>query len=281
MSIHQRRRRAPNASSSVDLALRKVHLRGAPCPSLWRASRGRRLALIAALSRPAPRARQTIYDSSRRERRVCPAVPRRSHRARTGRRPVVRRGKPRRSDEGADARSHVDAALAQGARGRCHRLGKNAWRWRAAGPTAAARAHSFGQLEKGVLRHVSVQHLLRGLLRVVRRGRSEADVLAALHPTPAVCGHPRQTSLDASRRCRGNPSTGVYAPARYLGRRLSAEFAVAIRIDAGQTGRRRRLAVRRRRRQAAADSAAEWRELNLKTRPLEALLAEGRRSYGR
>ena len=42
------------------------------------------------------------------------------------------------------------------------------------------------ELEKGVLRHVSVQHLYARLGARLAPGCSEADVLGALHPTPAA-----------------------------------------------------------------------------------------------
>ena len=146
------------------------------------------------------------------------------------------------------------------------------------------------ELEKGVLRHVSVQHLYARLGCALADGTSEADVLRALHPTPAVCGHPRVAALDAIRGVEPF-DRGLYAgPLGWIGAE-SAEFAVAIRSalletttttnDASDTsnpehdttpGTVMRLyagvgVV------AAADAVAEWRELNLKTTPLESLVA--------
>ena len=133
------------------------------------------------------------------------------------------------------------------------------------------------------MRHVSVQHLYARLGCELADGTSEADVLRALHPTPAVCGHPRVAALDAIRGVepfdRGRARALVAIGAE------SAEFAVAIRSalletttttnDASDTsnpehdttpGTVMRLyagvgVV------AAADAVAEWRELNLKTTP--------------
>ena len=129
------------------------------------------------------------------------------------------------------------------------------------------------ELEKGVLRHFSVQHLYARLGAALAPGKSEADVLNALHPTPAVCGFPRRAALDAIRAAEPF-DRGLYAgPMGWVGVD-SAEFAVAIRSAlVSPTGDDISLyagvgVV------AAADPAAEWRELNLKTRPLEALLAK-------
>ena len=151
------------------------------------------------------------------------------------------------------------------------------------------------ELEKGVLRHVSVQHLYARLGCELANGTSEADVLEALHPTPAVCGHPRAAALDAIRSAEPF-DRGLYAgPLGWIGPE-SAEFAVAIRsalietnlttkttnaktttvneVDDEHTpGTVMRLyagvgVV------AAADAVAEWRELNLKTTPLESLVAK-------
>ena len=123
------------------------------------------------------------------------------------------------------------------------------------------------ELEKGVLRHFSVQHLYACLGAALAPGKSEADVLNALHPTPAVCGHPRRAALDAIRVAEPF-DRGLYAgPVGWVGVD-SAEFAVAIRSAlVSPTGDDVSLyagvgVV------AAADPAAEWRELNLKTRPL-------------
>ena len=128
------------------------------------------------------------------------------------------------------------------------------------------------ELEKGVLRHVSVQHLYARLGARLAPGRSEADVLAALHPTPAVCGYPRAAALDAVRRAE-TFDRGLYAGPTGWVAADSAEFAVAIRSTLVKPGGDELHLYAGVGVVAAADSAAEWHELNLKTRPLEALLA--------
>ena len=52
------------------------------------------------------------------------------------------------------------------------------------------------ELEKGILRHVAVQHLYSRLSAPLAEGKNEADLIAALHPTPAVCGYPRKAALE-------------------------------------------------------------------------------------
>jgi isochorismate synthase/2-succinyl-5-enolpyruvyl-6-hydroxy-3-cyclohexene-1-carboxylate synthase/2-succinyl-6-hydroxy-2,4-cyclohexadiene-1-carboxylate synthase/O-succinylbenzoate synthase len=166
------------------------------------------------------------------------------------------------------------------------------------------------ELEKGVLRHVSVQHLYARLGCELANGTSEADVLEALHPTPAVCGHPRLAALHAIRSAEPF-DRGLYAgPLGWIGTE-SAEFAVAIRSALIETnlitGKTNRTKTNDEPRTdttndpktttdddtektntpgtvmrlyagvgvvAAADAVAEWRELNLKTTPLESLVAK-------
>lgn len=51
------------------------------------------------------------------------------------------------------------------------------------------------EIRKSVLKQGSVQHLFGRVAAVLKRGRNDAHVLAALHPTPAVCGRPREAAL--------------------------------------------------------------------------------------
>ena len=188
--------------------------------------------------------------------------------------------RPRGSDEGEDAalayemllspKEHEEFSIVrEEVRNALARVAKNG----ASGVEA--------ELEKGVLRHVSVQHLYARLGCALADGTSEADVLRALHPTPAVCGHPRAAALDAIRAAEPF-DRGLYAgPLGWIGAE-SAEFAVAIRSalletetepkraeTSGGTVMRLYAGVGV---VAAADAVAEWRELNLKTTPLESLV---------
>ena len=162
------------------------------------------------------------------------------------------------------------------------------------------------ELEKGVLRHVSVQHLYARLGCELNEGTTEAEVLSALHPTPAVCGHPRKAALNAIRN-NETFDRGLYAgPLGWIASD-SVEFCVAIRSalietdshtntsdyvvssdshtddttdqptesHQSQTGSDTKTTMRLYAGVgvvAAADPTAEWNELNLKTKPLETLL---------
>ena len=128
------------------------------------------------------------------------------------------------------------------------------------------------ELEKGILRHVAVQHLYSRLSAPLAEGKNEADLIAALHPTPAVCGYPRKAALSTLRKVESF-DRGLYSgPLGWISAE-GAEFAVAIRsalvhprgdevslyAGVGVVG--------------SAHAQAEWHELNLKTKPLESLLA--------
>ena len=51
------------------------------------------------------------------------------------------------------------------------------------------------EIRKSVLKQGAVQHLFGRVAARLRRGRNDAHLLAALHPTPAVCGRPREAAL--------------------------------------------------------------------------------------
>lgn len=51
------------------------------------------------------------------------------------------------------------------------------------------------EVQKSVLKQAAVQHLYGRLAGVLRRGVGDAAVLEALHPTPAVCGRPREAAM--------------------------------------------------------------------------------------
>ncbi|GAB4817906.1 hypothetical protein N2152v2_004952 [Parachlorella kessleri] len=81
---------------------------------------------------------------------------------------------------------------------------------------------------KSVLKQGAVQHLYGKLSGQLGAGKTDADLLRALHPTPAVCGRPRE---DALQRLAGSEpfDRGYYAgPFGWLSQD-AAEFVVAIR----------------------------------------------------
>ncbi|KAK3278475.1 hypothetical protein CYMTET_13591, partial [Cymbomonas tetramitiformis] len=148
------------------------------------------------------------------------------------------------------------------------------------------------EMEKAILKQATVQHLYSQMSGRLRGGATEADLLSALHPTPAVCGQPRH-------RAQGIIAEdelfdrGFYAgPVGWL-TACSSEFAVAIRSALVQP-RASPAAVLAHAPPASEDLAAawahiflyagvgvvpgaspekEWAELNLKTGPFRGLLA--------
>ncbi len=79
-----------------------------------------------------------------------------------------------------------------------------------------------------ILRLRRLQHLRRDIDAGLKAGVSDADLLAALHPTPAVGGSPRRKALALLREHEGF-DRGWYAGACGLISEDVAEFAVAIR----------------------------------------------------
>jgi len=142
------------------------------------------------------------------------------------------------------------------------------------------------EAEKQVLRTDRLQHLYSRLAGTLAPGATEADVLVAMHPTPAVCGAPRPLAQAAITETE-TFDRGLYAgPVGWLGSG-EAEFAVAIRsalahphtvgegIDNSTSSRATRhvslyagVGVVR-----GASPAAEWQELNYKVSQYESLLA--------
>ena len=115
----------------------------------------------------------------------------------------------------------------------------------------------------------SVQHLVTPGRGRLRPGVTPDDVLAALHPTPAVCGLPRAAALAAMARLEPAPR-GLYAGAIGFIDTQTAEFAVAIR-SALVTATRATVyggagIVE------ASDPLEEWNETSWKMRPLLAAL---------
>ena len=51
------------------------------------------------------------------------------------------------------------------------------------------------EVTKSVIKMAAVQHLYGRLAGELGPGVGDASLLAALHPTPAVCGRPRDTAL--------------------------------------------------------------------------------------
>lgn len=85
-----------------------------------------------------------------------------------------------------------------------------------------------------------IQHLQTRIRGRVRSGESVLSLLSVLHPTPAVCGHPRDAALDLLGRLE-NFHRGWYAgPVGWFDGTGNGEFVPALRSAVG-SGRRWRL----------------------------------------
>jgi len=157
------------------------------------------------------------------------------------------------------------------------------------------------EVEKEVLKHASVQHLygrLAGRLGELPPGVDpDVALLEALHPTPAVAGHPREDALEVVRVVE-EFDRGLYAgPAGWISAD-AAEFAVAIRsalvmpvpcppAASGSSGPSCGQVSQKKQSDSTkvllfsgvglvqgSEPASEWEELSLKTRQFTALFPE-------
>lgn len=60
---------------------------------------------------------------------------------------------------------------------------------------AAVASDVTVEVPKTILKQASVQHLYGRLAATLKPGMHDGHLLAALHPTPAVCGRPRADAL--------------------------------------------------------------------------------------
>lgn len=72
------------------------------------------------------------------------------------------------------------------------------------------------------------RHMVSGVRGTLQEGVSDAEVLAALHPTPAVGGHPREEAMDEIRDLEPFDRGWYAGPVGWIGAD-SSEFAVGIR----------------------------------------------------
>ncbi|KXZ52491.1 hypothetical protein GPECTOR_9g535 [Gonium pectorale] len=84
------------------------------------------------------------------------------------------------------------------------------------------------EIRKSVLKQGSVQHLFGRVAARLRRGRNDAHLLAALHPTPAVCGRPREAALGYLEELEAFDRGWYAGPFGWISG-AGAEFVVAIR----------------------------------------------------
>ncbi|MDQ7841496.1 MAG: isochorismate synthase [bacterium] len=80
-----------------------------------------------------------------------------------------------------------------------------------------------------LLKVANVQHLCTPLTAKIRPPLTLLDLVARLHPTPAVGGVPRETALEWIRRHEGLDRGWYAGPVGWVDQRGEGEFAVAIR----------------------------------------------------
>lgn len=96
--------------------------------------------------------------------------------------------------------------------------------------------NALGDLTRGVecessvsvLKLASVQHLLRRMRGILRRGCGDSALLSALHPTPAVCGEPPAMAVEQIRAAEGFDRGWYAGPVGFVGRD-ETRMAVGIR----------------------------------------------------
>jgi len=124
--------------------------------------------------------------------------------------------------------------------------------------------------EPRIERLPNLQHLLTSIRGQLAPGRTVLDVVARLHPTPAVGGAPRGPALDLLRRCE-SLDRGWYAGALgWLNRAGDGEFIVGIRsalVHGTEATLFAGCGI-----VADSDPAAEYAESNWKLRPMLAAL---------
>jgi menaquinone-specific isochorismate synthase len=107
------------------------------------------------------------------------------------------------------------------------------------------------------------QHLYSAVQGELRTGVSDARLLAALHPTPALGGQPKDAALERIAEWEPFDRGWYAAPVGWVSR-TSAEFAVAIRCGLVQPERLALFSgagiVR------GSTAASEWEEIELKIR---------------
>ena len=121
-------------------------------------------------------------------------------------------------------------------------------------------------VEPHVLALARIQHLETKIAAQVPNGTSLLDILAALHPTPAVCGMPRSVALAVLGDSESFDRGWYAGPVGWFDSEGGGIFVPALRSAVSSGGRWRLFAgagiV------AGSDPALEWEETELKFRPV-------------
>ena len=127
------------------------------------------------------------------------------------------------------------------------------------------------EVEKGVseMKLASRRHLVSGVRGALREGVTDADLLSALHPTPAVGGYPKELARRFLREAEPF-DRGFYAgPVGWIGAD-AAEFAVGIR--SGLVEGRRLALYSGAGIVEGSEAESEWREIEQKISDFAAVL---------
>ncbi|GAB4516780.1 MAG: isochorismate synthase MenF [Anaerolineae bacterium] len=120
--------------------------------------------------------------------------------------------------------------------------------------------------DTGIYRLSNIQHLYTPITGTLQQAEGVLPVVAALHPTPALGGDPRDVAMQVIGDYEPVPRGWYAAPVGWLDRDLNGEFGVAIRSAVSQEKRVWLYAgagiV------AESDPQKEWDETALKFRPM-------------
>jgi isochorismate synthase EntC len=126
--------------------------------------------------------------------------------------------------------------------------------------------------EAEIRKLANVQHRVTTLRGLVKPEVTPEKILTALHPTPAVCGLPRDAARQRIAQLERAPR-GMYAGAFGYTDSGTAEFAVAIR--SALISENRAVVFGGAGIVEGSDPLAEWKETSWKMRPLLAALGCG------
>ena len=125
------------------------------------------------------------------------------------------------------------------------------------------------QEEPELMKLANIQHLHSKIVATLKHSSSMLSIVEQLHPTPAVCGHPRDSALELIRRLEGYPRgmySGIIGWFNFNG---DGEFAVAIRSALAKKNRVIAFAgcgiVK------GSQPESEFNETNLKLKPILSL----------
>jgi menaquinone-specific isochorismate synthase len=127
--------------------------------------------------------------------------------------------------------------------------------------------------EPWLLRLANVQHLATTVRGRLSRTTSVLGLVAALHPTAAVCGTPTEVALDRIRALEGMERARYSGPVGWTDARGDGEFGIALRCAEVRGDRARLFAGAG----IVGESLPEWEleETRLKLRAMQSALGDG------